>query len=254
MSAGALDGKVAIVTGAAGAIGSATVAAMVAAGARVVAADRNTERLAALAAAHDAASVVTTVVDVRDEDAVRAMVGLAVDRFGRLDVLHDNAANASAGDTDVVGTPDEVWLDTYQLIVMGAVYACRHAIPVMAANGGGAIVHTSSGAARNATGSRIAYGTSKAALESLSMYLATIHGPQGIRSNIVAPGFVLTDGTRALFDDAALDGFAARATAGRVCRPEDVADVVVFLASDAARYVSGQVVPVNGGGARALSW
>ena len=254
MSVGALDGRVAIVTGAAGAIGSATVAAMVAAGARVVAADRHAERLAVLGATYDASSVVTSLTDVRDEDAVRAMVALAVERFGRLDVLHNNAANAHADDTDVVGTPDDVWHDTYQLIVMAAVHACRHAIPVMVERGGGAIVHTSSGAARTATGSRIAYGTSKAALESLSMYIATIHGPQGIRSNIVSPGFVLTDGTRALFDEAALEGFASRAAAGRSCRPDDVADVVVFLASDAARYVSGQVVPVNGGGARAVAW
>jgi NAD(P)-dependent dehydrogenase (short-subunit alcohol dehydrogenase family) len=147
-----------------------------------------------------------------------------------------------------------VWLDTFRVIVMAATYGCRHAIPAMLETGGGSIVNTSSGAARHATGSRIAYGSCKAALETFTMYTATIHGAQGIRCNAVAPGFVLTEGTKELFDDARLDAFAAGAVAGRVCMPEDIADVVVFLASDAARYVSGQTIVVNGGGARALAW
>jgi NAD(P)-dependent dehydrogenase (short-subunit alcohol dehydrogenase family) len=250
---GRLDGKVAIVTGAAQGIGAATARLMVAEGASVVLADldepgvqRIADALGDQAVAHGA--------DVMVEDDVAALVQTAITKFGRLDALHNNAVTSWATDTDAVGTPDSVWLDTFQVIVMAAAYGCRHAIPVMLETGGGAIVNTSSGAARSPTGSRIAYGSCKAALETFTMYTATIHGPQGIRCNAVAPGFVLTEGTRELFDDARLDAFANGAAAGRACAPEDIADVVVFLSSDEARYVSGQTIVVNGGGARALAW
>jgi NAD(P)-dependent dehydrogenase (short-subunit alcohol dehydrogenase family) len=88
----------------------------------------------------------------------------------------------------------------------------------------------------------------------MSLYTASIFGQKGIRSNVVSPGFVLTEGTREIFDERKLKAFEAIAVAGRVCLPEDVADVVVFLASDAARYVSGQVVTVNGGGVKVMAW
>jgi NAD(P)-dependent dehydrogenase (short-subunit alcohol dehydrogenase family) len=253
LGTGRLEGRVAVVTGAAQGIGAATARLMVAEGAAVVLGDLDGD-----GAAHVAASLGERAVgqraDVTVEDDVAALVATAVGRFGGLDVLHNNAVTSSAADTDAVGTPDEVWLDTYRVIVMAAAYGCRHAIPAMRERGGGAIVNTSSGAARSATGSRIAYGSCKAALETFTMYTATIHGAEGIRSNAVAPGFVLTKGTKELFDDDRLAQFAASAAAGRVCTPEDIADVVVFLASDAARYVNGQTVVVNGGGARALTW
>ncbi|MFN8027946.1 MAG: SDR family oxidoreductase [Acidimicrobiia bacterium] len=250
---GRLDGKVAIVTGAAQGIGAATARLMVAEGASVVLGDRDevgvqrvADALGDRAVAHGA--------DVTVEDDVAALVQLATSRFGRLDALHNNAVTSWATDTDAVDTPDHVWLGQYQVTVMAAAYGCRHAIPAMLESGGGSIVNMSSGAARTATGSRIAYGACKAALETFTMYAATIHGPEGIRCNAVAPGFVLTEGTKELFDDARLDAFAQGAAAGRVCTPEDIADVVVFLASDEARYVSGQTIVVNGGGARSLSW
>ena len=94
----------------------------------------------------------------------------------------------------------------------------------------------------------------KAALETLSLYTAASFGIDGIRSNVVAPGFVLTAGTRELFDEAGIERFAAGAAAGRLCVPEDVAEVVVFLASEEARYVSGEVIRVNGGGSRVTPW
>jgi NAD(P)-dependent dehydrogenase (short-subunit alcohol dehydrogenase family) len=124
----------------------------------------------------------------------------------------------------------------------------------MQRGGGGSIVNTSSGAARVPTGSRIAYASTKSALETLSAYTASIHGVDGIRSNVVAPGFVLTPGTRALMAPEQVEGIAAGSAAGRLATPDDIAAVVCFLASDEAAYVSGQVVPVNGGGIRGMRW
>ena len=250
---GRLQGKVAIVTGAAGGIGSATARLLVAEGASVVLADldgagarRIAEELGSAAAA--------VVADVTRESDVEGLVALALSKFGRLDVLHNNAVTAFSDDGDTVGTPNAVWQQTFEVVVMAAVYGCRHAIPAMRRSGGGSIVTMSSGAAHHPTGSRIAYGTCKAAIETLSAYTASMYGAQGIRSNVVSPGFVLTPATRALFDEAQLAAFASTAAAGRVATPEDVARVVAYLASDDAAYVSGQVVKVDGGGVRGLEW
>jgi NAD(P)-dependent dehydrogenase (short-subunit alcohol dehydrogenase family) len=248
-----LAGKVAIVTGSARGIGAATARLMVAEGASVVLADLDAGGIDRVAAELGDRAVAQPT-DVTLEADVAATVERAVSTFGRLDVLHNNAVAASAADTDAVGTPDDVWLATYRVIVMAAAYGCRHAIPAMVETGGGSIVNTSSGAAQGSSGNRIAYGSCKGALETFTKYAANLHGVQGIRCNAVAPGFVLTEGTKELFDDARLEQFAKAAAAGRVCTPEDIADVVVFLASDEARYVSGQVVTVNGGGTRVMTW
>ncbi|SEP19397.1 SDR family NAD(P)-dependent oxidoreductase [Trujillonella endophytica] len=250
---GPLEGRVAIVTGAARGIGAATARVLVAQGARVVLADVDGAGVERVAGELGPAAV-ARCADVTDEDAVAGLVATAVGTFGRLDVLHNNAVAQDPRDTDTVGAPDEAWRGAFDLVVMAAVYGCRHAIPAMVGTGGGSIVNTSSGAAVNPTGSHVAYGTAKAALETLSAYTAANYGTRGIRSNVVAPGFVLTEGVREVFDDAAVARFAEGAAAGRVCTPEDVAEVVAFLASDAARYVSGQVVRVTGGGARPLVW
>ena len=249
----ALDGKVAIVTGGAGGIGSATARLFAEQGARVVVADLDGHGARRVADALDAAAVAIET-DVTREADVEAMVALALARFGRLDVLHNNAVAAAATDTDTLGTPNEVWQATFEVVVMAAVYGCRHAIPAMLATGGGSIITMSSGAAHHPTGSRIAYGTCKAAIETFSVYTASMYGDRGIRSNVVSPGFVLTPATRALFDAAQLETFAASAAAGRVATPEDVAQVVAYLASDAAGYVSGQVLTVDGGGSKGIRW
>jgi len=251
--AGRLQGKVAIVTGAAGGIGSATARLFAREGASLVLADLDGAGVERVAASLGAAAV-GVAADVTDEGAVKSLVETARARFGRLDVLHNNAVTAYADDGDTVGTSNAVWQKTFEVVVMAAVYGCRHAIPAMQATGGGAIVTMSSGAAHHPTGSRIAYGTCKAAIETLSSYTAAMYGAEGIRSNVVSPGFVLTPATRALFDEQQLSAFASGAAAGRVATPEDVAQVVAYLASDDAAYVSGQVLTVDGGGARGLKW
>jgi NAD(P)-dependent dehydrogenase (short-subunit alcohol dehydrogenase family) len=251
---GRLTGKVGVITGGASGIGAATARLMVAEGARVVVGDLDGERVEQLAVKLGGSAVIGQRADVRVESDVAGLIETAVSRFGRLDVLHNNAVAPLDEDTDTVGTPDEAWRAMFDVVVMAAVYGCRHAIPVMRASGGGSVVNMSSGAANSATGSKIAYGTMKGALETLSLYTANMYGVDGVRSNIVAPGFVLTEATRGIFDEAGIERFAAGAAAGRLCLPEDVAEVVVFLASDESRYVSGQVLGVNGGGTRSVAW
>jgi NAD(P)-dependent dehydrogenase (short-subunit alcohol dehydrogenase family) len=248
-----LDGKVAIVTGAAGGIGSATAKLFIEQGASVVLADLDEAGTARVAESLGSRALVKKA-DVTRESDVKALIDAARKHFGRLDILHNNAVTASMADTDTIETPNAVWQSTYEVIVMAAVYGCRHAIPAMIESGGGSIITMSSGAAHHPTGSRIAYGTCKAAVETFSAYTAAMYGDQGIRSNVVSPGFVLTPATHVLFDAEQLEAFAATAAAGRVATPEDVAQVVAYLASDAAAYVSGQAVTVNGGGAKGMRW
>lgn len=250
---GILDGRVAIVTGAASGIGAATAVRMAAEGARVALADKNLVGASDVAAAIGG-SAFARQTDVTSEQDMADLIGTTVERFGRLDILHSNAVYSLPEDLDTVRTPDAVWRAMFDVVVMAAVYGCRHAIPVMAENGGGSVICSSSGAARAATASKVAYGTAKAGLESLCRYTAAAYGTQGIRMNAVAPGFVLTESTRDLFDEPQLEMFHTRAAAGRICEPEDIADVIVFLASHAARYVSGEVITVNGGGQRAMAW
>lgn len=213
---------------------------MVNAGAGVVLADIDADAVARLADELGKQAVAQRA-DVTNEADIAALVATAEQRFGRLDILHNNAVSTRPQDTNATDTPDNVWLDTFQVVIMAAVYGCRHAIPAMLRSGGGSIINTSSGAARTSSGSRIAYGSCKGALETFTMYTANLHGPQGIRCNAVAPGFVLTEGTQDLFDEDRLAKFAAGAAAGRVCTPADIAEVVVYLgrmtpAMSAARW------------------
>jgi NAD(P)-dependent dehydrogenase (short-subunit alcohol dehydrogenase family) len=124
----------------------------------------------------------------------------------------------------------------------------KYAIPHMLQQGGGVIINTSSGASvLPAVDARTAYGPSKAALESLSRYIAMQHGPQNIRCNAILPGVVLTQGMQKLFTPQDLDAMASRTMLQRVCYPEDIAAMAHFLASDDARQITGQLIRVDGG-------
>ena len=248
--AGRVQDKVAVITGAASGIGAETARRMVAEGANVVLGDINERGLAKVAEEVGGIPVPTNVM--READ-VRALVDTALTHHGRIDILHNNAVWNNPADGTTVSTPDEVWLGTFQIVVMAAAYGCRAAIPAMIEQGGGAIVNTSSGAAASASG-RIAYGVCKGALETFTLYTAGQFGRQGIRCNAVAPGAVLTEGMKTIFTDEQLDAFGQGIAIGRIALPKDIADVVVYLASDEARYVSGQTISITGGGPPAMPW
>jgi NAD(P)-dependent dehydrogenase (short-subunit alcohol dehydrogenase family) len=253
MSQGRLAGRVAIVTGAASGIGRATALALAREGASIVVADVNAEGAKRVAAEIDAAGgrAFGQAADVSSEASVAAMVAAAVDRFGGLDVLHNNAALV---DPAVMGADGEVTalaLDTFErtlaVNLRGPLLGCKHAIPRMLERGGGVIVNTSSAAALAGDLVRTAYGISKAGLDALTRYVATQYGKRGIRCNSIAPGVIATPALAANVAPELIAVYERSHLTPRLGRPEDIAEVVVFLATDAAAFITGQVLSVDGG-------
>jgi NAD(P)-dependent dehydrogenase (short-subunit alcohol dehydrogenase family) len=246
-----LAGKVGIVTGSGSGIGRASARRMAAEGARVVVADISE------AAAKETVELIEEAggeamaqwVDVSQEDAVRAMCQAAVDTFGRLDVLHSNAADVGivARDLDLLGLDVEVLDRTLAVNLRGPFLGAKHAIPHMLAAGGGAIVNTSSMSGQFGDLSRVAYGISKAGIDSLTRYIATLHGKQGIRCNAIAPGVVDTPALAANVPAEQVEMFTRSAVTPTLGKPDDIACVAVWLLSDEARFITGQVINVDGG-------
>ncbi|PZU11016.1 SDR family NAD(P)-dependent oxidoreductase [Sphingomonas sp.] len=242
-----LAGRVAIVTGAAGGIGGAAVRLLRARGAHVLAADID---IAGCAALSDD-GVAPFAVDLTDEASVAAMIAGAVRRFGRLDILHNNAADQSsaqsAADGDILSTGTSAWDRAFAVNVRGAMLAAQAAIPHMLAAGGGAIVNMASNRGMQGGLTGIAYSASKAALIQLTRSIAASHGPSGIRANTVSPGLIVTAGVIDKVPPVFRSIVAEETLAPALGTPGDVAEMVAFLVSDAARYINGANFVVDGG-------
>ena len=247
-------GKAAIVTGGAGAIGEATVARLAREGAAVVVADLNVEGAERVAAELTAAGgrVVAQACDVSKESEIAACVQRAVDEFGRLDIMCNNAAATSredmAKDLMVADSDVEYFERIFRVNLMSVVLGCKYAIPRMLEQGGGAIVNTSSGAA---LGSRpqggSAYAASKAAVESITRSVAVQYGKQGIRCNGFAPGITPHPHVHATISPDMLEVMAWSNQSPRLATAEQQAAVAVFLASEDASYLNGHTLPVDAG-------
>jgi NAD(P)-dependent dehydrogenase (short-subunit alcohol dehydrogenase family) len=248
-----LNGKVAIVTGGGGGIGGATARALAREGASVLVVDVNEEAAAAVAGGiRDAGGVAENFrADLSQEQDVEAVIAEVVKRFGRLDVLHNNAALTDSdflsADTAVTELSLEVWERTLAVNLTSQMLMCKHAVPIMADQGGGSIINMSSGASLKGDRTRTAYGVSKAGVNALTMYVATSHGKKGIRANTILPGLVITDAVRAHLKEEMVASLSKATLTPSVGQPEDIADVVVFLASDESRYITGQMVVIDGG-------
>jgi NAD(P)-dependent dehydrogenase (short-subunit alcohol dehydrogenase family) len=251
---GRLTGKVALITGAnlvdeGVGIGGATALLMAREGAQVVVADilhGPAERLAAQIRS-EGGDAVACAVDLRSESHIAAMVETATRTFGKLDILHNNAAAIPRADADIVTMDSAVWDMVMEVNVRGTMLACKYAIPHLIKAGGGAIVNTSSGSGLAGDLVRAAYGVSKAAINTLTQYVATQYGKQGIRCNAVCPGGTQTPTFNASMTPELEQMLLRHTLTRRLCRPEDLANVIVFLASDDAALVTGQVIAVDGG-------
>jgi NAD(P)-dependent dehydrogenase (short-subunit alcohol dehydrogenase family) len=243
---GRLEDKVAIVTGAGSGIGEATARLMAEEGASVVVAD--IDGSAAERVAGELGSAVVAEVDVSNEPSVVRMVEKAVESFGGLDVLHNNATDSStnAVDTDIVTLDMAVFDRIVAVNLKGMFLGCKHAIPRMLARGGGSIVNTASIEGFVGRGVRAAYGASKAGVVHLAKSVASQYGSRGIRCNAVAPGLVLTPAVKHMTREQ-LEAAKTIYPMPRLCAPEDVANAVLFLASDEAAFINGTTLMVEGG-------
>jgi NAD(P)-dependent dehydrogenase (short-subunit alcohol dehydrogenase family) len=237
------QGKRALVTGAAGGIGGALVKRLRAAGAQVAVADRVTDSLDA------DAHLPGDLLDGKYADGLPAA---AVEALGGLDIVINNAGVITRG--PVTDTSDDDWTLSMGVNVEAPFRICRAAIPLMAETGGGAIVNTASCWGGKAPGPNHAlYCMTKAAIASLTQCMGMDHAHQGIRINAVCPNEVNTPMLRSGFEkrgfdpDTAVAELGKSVPLGRIAEPEDIADVALFLASDAARYMCGALVEVNGG-------
>ena len=250
---GRVEGKVALVTGGAGGIGGATARALARQGASVAVLDvdgAGAERVAAEIRASGGRSLAVEA-DLADEAAVVGAVRTVVDHFGRLDVLHNNAALTDSDflnrDTPVTDLDLDVWNRTLDVNLTSQMLMCKHAIPEMVRHGGGSIINMSSGASLKGDRTRTAYGVSKAGVNTLTMYVATSHGKQNIRVNTIVPGLIITDAVRAHLNEDILAGLGRAILTTHLGEPDDIANLVVFLASEESRYITGQMISVDGG-------
>ena len=251
-----LSGKVAVVTGAAQGIGAASARAMAANGASVVVADisvSGAEREVE-AIREGGGTALAVKADVTDAESIAAMMQAAVDEFGGLDVVHNNAlgvrppADAAGGLANWVHDSDEGWFDALlHGTVTATMLGIKAAVPHLRARGGGSIINTASISGMVGEVFAPAYGAGKAGVIHLTRAVASMYGPVGIRCNAICPGLTLTPTSEHSFPDRMRTAWTRQTPMRRLGRPEDIGHLAVYLASDESEYMTGQSLVVDGG-------
>ena len=253
-----MDGKVAVVTGGASGIGEATVRLFIEEGAKVVIADMQQERGEALAS--ELGNMATFVqVEVRQEEQVKSAIDTAVEDWGRLDCIFNNA-----GFGGVLGPVEDIPVEefdmSFDVLVRGVFLGMKHAIPFMKKQGSGSIINTGSIAAVTAGRGPLIYSVCKAAVVQLSKVTAMSLGANSIRVNAICPGYIatpLSTNTVGRPDEKIeerIQGMEYQQPIPRVGRPEDIANMALYLASDRSSFITGQAIVVDGGAATGVSW
>lgn len=241
-----LHDKVAFITGAGTGIGRATAILFAREGARVAVAD--IDGAAGEETAHRAGNGAIAIrTDVTDADSLQAAIHATVDKFGRFDVLHNNAGGSTAADNTAVEAPlDEFWR-AIKLDLYGTFLGCRFGIPALIQSGGGSVINMSSNVALMGVPGRDCYTAAKGGISAITRSLAVAYAPQKVRVNAIAPSATMTERVRRLVaGNAALTKLADSHLLGLI-EPEDIAGMALYLASDESRMVTGQVLPVDSG-------
>jgi NAD(P)-dependent dehydrogenase (short-subunit alcohol dehydrogenase family) len=253
MIEGLVQGKVAIVTGGGANIGEACAKMLAANGACVIVADINVpgaERVAGEITALGG-NAFAHRVDIAEEQSIAALLTASISRFGKLDILHNNAANTSAQqmvrDNLLTAMEREVWDAAFEVNTRGTMLMTKHAVPHLIATGGGSIVNTSSGVSLLGDVLNPAYSASKAAINALTRNTAAQFGRQNIRCNAVLPGLVLSPVARTQMSEAQLAMIQRHVLLPRESVADDIAGAVTWLASDMASFVTGQIISIDGG-------
>lgn len=255
---GRLTGRTCIVTGGAGGLGSATVRRLCAEGGQVVVADILLEPAEALAAEIRAGDgdAIALHLDLGDPASIAQLIADTLAHYGKLEVVFNNGAatqseflnrDGAAGDMDIA-----VWDHTFAVNTRGTMLMIKHALPALIASGSGAIINTSSGASLLGDLSRTAYAASKSAVNALTLYVAAQYGKQGVTCNAISPGMVPTAASRE--NQPELIRMVERHhMTPELGYPDDIAAMVALLASDDGRFVSGQIIRVDGGVTKAFA-
>jgi NAD(P)-dependent dehydrogenase (short-subunit alcohol dehydrogenase family) len=244
---GRLDGKVAVITGAAGGIGRASAVRFAAEGAHVVAADLTAEGVTEVA---EAVGGIGVVVDVTDADQVQAMYQRAVDEFGGLDICFNNAGISPPDDDSILTTVADAWARVQSVNLTSVYLCCKYGIPHLLTRGGGSIINTASFVAvLGSATSQISYTASKGGVLAMSRELGVQFAREGVRVNALCPGPVDTPLLRELFakDPERAARRLVHVPMGRFAKPEEIAAAAAFLASDDASFITASTFLVDGG-------
>jgi NAD(P)-dependent dehydrogenase (short-subunit alcohol dehydrogenase family) len=245
---GRLDGKVAVITGAAGGIGREAAILFSSEGASVCVADVDPEKGEATAGACREAFF--QQVDVADPESVAAMYAATAERYGGIDVLYNNAGIMPADDASILETDADAWQRVQDVNTKGVFLCCKHGIPHLLERGGGSVINVASFVAlAGAATSQISYTASKGAVLSMSRELAVEFARRGVRVNALCPGPVETPLLMRLFDETpgALERRLIHLPMGRLAQAKEIAYGALFLASDESSYVNGATFLVDGG-------